>query len=209
LCLADGVGLVQAAPLANVAAGLKLEKFGAAPVSRQEVQAVLARSGPAEKCATLPQLARLAEEHRRHGRRVVLTNGCFDLLHVGHVAYLQQAAALGDVLIVAINSDASVRALKGPSRPIYNQQVRSHMLAALECVDHVLVFDEATPHALLRAIRPDVLVKGGTYTEDEVVGREVVLDYGGRVCVAGKREGVSTTAIVSALRSGEWKRRVG
>ncbi len=209
LSLAGGVVLEHAAPLANVAAGLKLQKFGAAPVSRREVQAELEQSRPLEKCVELQRMARLAEEHRRQGRRVVLTNGCFDLLHVGHVAYLQQAAALGDVLIVAINSDSSVQALKGPQRPIYNQEVRCTMLAALDCVDHVLVFDEATPHTLLRAIRPDVLVKGGTYREDEVVGREVVLSYGGRVCVAGKVDGVSTTSIVTELRRGEWKRRVG
>jgi D-beta-D-heptose 7-phosphate kinase/D-beta-D-heptose 1-phosphate adenosyltransferase len=209
LCLAGGLPLEQAVPLANVSAGLKLEKFGPAPVSREEVQAELASSGLADKRITLEHMARLAEQYRRVGRRVVFTNGCFDLLHVGHVAYLQQAAALGDLLIVAINSDSSVRALKGPQRPIYNQDVRAAMLVALDCVDHVLVFDEATPHALLRAIRPDVLVKGGTYSDAEVVGREVVLAYGGRVCVAGKVEGVSTTSIVSALRSGSWKRRAG
>jgi D-beta-D-heptose 7-phosphate kinase/D-beta-D-heptose 1-phosphate adenosyltransferase len=209
LCVAGGVPLEQAVPLANVAAGLKLEKFGAAAVSRQEVQAELTRHIPADKRVSAVQMARLAEEHRRQGRRVVFTNGCFDLLHVGHVTYLQQAAALGDALVVAINSDSSVRALKGPERPIYNEDVRCAMLAALDCVDHVLVFDEPTPHALLRAIRPDVLVKGGTYTAEEVVGREVVLAYGGRVCVAGKIEGVSTTSIVSGLRRREWKRRAG
>ena len=204
LCLAGGMPLEQAAPLANIAAGLKLEKLGAANVSRGEILADLAQheTGLAGKLLTLDQMARRAAVYRQQGRTVVFTNGCFDLLHVGHVTYLQQAAALGDVLVVGINSDASVRALKGPQRPIYPQQARAAMLAALDCVDHVLVFDDPTPHALLWAIRPEVLVKGGTYTEEEVVGREVVLAYGGRVCVAGCVEGVSTTAIVGAVRKG-------
>lgn len=205
LCLAAGWPLEQAAPLANIAAGLKLEKQGPACVTREELSLELARheTGLAGKLVTLEQMARLAETYRKQERCVVFTNGCFDLLHVGHVTYLQQAAALGHVLVVGINSDCSVRALKGPQRPIYNQQVRSAMLGALDCVDHVLVFDDFTPHAMLWAIRPDVLVKGGTYTEEEVVGREVVLAYGGRVCVTGMVEGVSTTDIVSAVRRGE------
>jgi D-beta-D-heptose 7-phosphate kinase / D-beta-D-heptose 1-phosphate adenosyltransferase len=211
LCLAGGLSLEQAAPLANIAAGLKIEKQGPASVTREELALELARheTGLAGRMVTLEQMARLAEAYRAQGRQVVFTNGCFDLLHVGHVTYLEQAAALGDVLVVGINSDSSVRALKGPQRPIYNQQVRSAMLAALDCVDHVLVFDEATPHALLWAIRPDVLVKGGTYGEDQVVGREVVQAYGGRVCVTGIVEGMSTTAIVSSVRRRETQCRLG
>lgn len=211
LCLAAGLPLEQAAPLANLAAGLKIEKQGPACVTRDEILLELAQheTGLAGKLVTLEQMARLADGYRKQNRRVVFTNGCFDLLHVGHVTYLQQAAALGEVLVVGINSDSSVRGLKGPQRPIYNQQVRSAMLAALGCVDHVLVFDDATPHALLWAIRPDVLVKGGTYSEEQVVGREVVLAYGGRVCVAGMVEGVSTTDIVSAVRRRETPCRLG
>jgi D-beta-D-heptose 7-phosphate kinase/D-beta-D-heptose 1-phosphate adenosyltransferase len=204
LCLAGRMPLEQAAPLANLAAGLKLERLGAAGVGRDELQAEVAGQEPtvAGKLTTLDQMTRLAEAYRHQGRKIVFTNGCFDLLHVGHVTYLQQAAAMGDVLVVAINSDASVRTLKGPQRPIYDQHVRASMLGALDCVDHLLIFDDATPHALLWALRPDVLVKGGTYTPDQVVGREVVLAYGGRVCVAGMVGGVSTTAIVSSVRKG-------
>jgi len=148
-------------------------------------------------------MASLAAAYRRKGKRVVFTNGCFDLLHVGHVTYLEEAAALGDVLIVAVNGDASVRRLgKGPERPIVPQADRAAMLAALACVDHVLIFDEATPHRLLKAIRPDVLVKGGTYTVEQVVGHEIAEGYGGRVCVTGIQPGVSTTQLVAEIRSG-------
>jgi D-beta-D-heptose 7-phosphate kinase/D-beta-D-heptose 1-phosphate adenosyltransferase len=203
VAVAGGGSLVEAVRLANVAAGLKVEKFGAAPVSRDEVRLALLRSPAATggKRVSLATVARLAESHRRLGERIVFTNGCFDLLHVGHVKYLEEAAALGDVLVVGLNSDRSVRALKGEGRPVIDESSRASLLAALACVDYVLVFDEATPHELLRQIKPDVLVKGGTYTPEEVVGREIVESYGGRVCVTGMTEGVSTTAIVESLRA--------
>ena len=133
----------------------------------------------------------------------MFTNGCFDLLHVGHVTYLAEAARLGNVLAVGINSDAGVRRLKGPSRPVIGQSDRAAMLAALACVQYVVVFDDDTPHALLRAIRPDVLVKGGTYTPEQVVGHEIVEAYGGAVRVTGVVEGISTTHILASLARGE------
>lgn len=139
------------------------------------------------------------EEHRRRGESIVLTNGCFDLLHVGHVTNLAECGRHGDVLIVAINSDSSVRRLKGPQRPVISEADRAAMLAALDCVDYVIVFDHDTPHELLHRLRPDVLVKGGTYTTQEVVGHEVVQAYGGRVCVTGVVEGISTSAILKSL----------
>jgi D-beta-D-heptose 7-phosphate kinase/D-beta-D-heptose 1-phosphate adenosyltransferase len=121
-------------------------------------------------------------------------------LHVGHANYLREAADLGDVLIVAVNSDASVRRLKGNDRPVIREADRAAMLAALACVRHVLIFEEDTPHELLRRLRPNVLVKGGTYTVEEIVGKEIVEAYGGRVCVLGKVDGVSTTEILAAVR---------
>jgi D-beta-D-heptose 7-phosphate kinase/D-beta-D-heptose 1-phosphate adenosyltransferase len=130
---------------------------------------------------------------------VVFANGCFDLLHVGHVTHLAEAALHGDVLFVGMNSDQSVRKLKGPDRPIVNERDRAAMLAALACVGHVVTFDEDTPHALLRAIRPDVLVKGGTYSPKQVVGREIVESYGGIVRVTGEVPGISTTKIVAGI----------
>ena len=138
----------------------------------------------------------LADEYRRLGKKIVFTNGCFDLLHIGHVSYLQEAATLGDVLVVAVNSDLSVKRIKGPTRPIIREEDRSALLAALACVTHVLVFDEDTPESLLRRIRPDVLVKGGTTID--IVGREIVEAYGGRVCLAGQVPGVSTTQLINA-----------
>ena len=125
-------------------------------------------------------------------------------MHVGHISYLKEAAREGDCLIVAINSDESVRRLnKAPDRPIFDQQYRAEMLAGLESVDYVVVFGEETPHAILRTLQPDVLVKGGTYRDDEIVGREVVLEYGGRVKAMGITPGVSTTEIVRRLRESE------
>jgi D-beta-D-heptose 7-phosphate kinase/D-beta-D-heptose 1-phosphate adenosyltransferase len=141
----------------------------------------------------------LVQSYRAQKKRIVFTNGCFDLLHVGHVTYLQEAARLGDLLIVAINADSTVRKLKGADRPVIAQEQRAAMLAALSCVTHVVVFEEPTPHALLQALRPDVLVKGGTYTTDEVVGHEIVEAYGGTVCVTGMTPGVSTTQLVQRI----------
>ena len=192
-----------AVQLSNVAAGLEVERTGVSIVTREEIRhQLLADHRPGtQKLVGLEDAAAFSAAHRARGERVVLTNGCFDLLHVGHVSYLAEAASLGDILIVAINSDASVRRLKGPQRPVINQTDRAAMLAALSCVHYVLVFDEETPHRVLEAVRPDVLVKGGTYAADEVVGREIVEAYGGRVCVTGVIPGVSTTNIVNLLVS--------
>jgi D-beta-D-heptose 7-phosphate kinase/D-beta-D-heptose 1-phosphate adenosyltransferase len=156
------------------------------------------RSAPS-KVVGAEEMAALAAAYRRAGRTLVFTNGCFDLLHAGHVRYLQEAARLGDVLVVAVNSDASVRALKGPGRPVIPEADRTALLAAPEAVDHVVVFGEDTPLRLLSLLRPDLLVKGGTYTVEEVVGRELVESCGGRVCVTGQTEGVSTTQILAAI----------
>ena len=139
-------------------------------------------------------------DYQRHlGRKIVFTNGCFDLLHVGHVTYLAEAAAHGDVLVVGVNSDESVRQLKGPSRPVIGQSDRAALLAALACVDGVVVFEDSTPHRMLELLRPDVLVKGGTYAPHEVVGREVVEAYGGEIRVTGVVDGISTTKIVDSI----------
>ncbi len=205
LCMAGGASGANAARLGNVAAGLEVEREGVAVIYRDEIRAALlsAQGGPPRKIITLAEAAVLAAGHRHRGQRVVFTNGCFDLLHVGHVTYLAEAAALGHVLIVGVNSDASVRKLKGPERPVIGESDRAAMLAALACVQHVIVFDDDTPHEMLRAIRPDVLVKGGTYTTEQVVGHEVVEAYGGSVCVTGVVDGISTTNILASLARGE------
>jgi D-glycero-beta-D-manno-heptose 1-phosphate adenylyltransferase len=148
--------------------------------------------------ALLQERARLRSE----GRRVVFTNGCFDLLHPGHVRYLREARSLGDVLVVALNSDASVRAIKGQGRPILNQDERSEVLAALESVDYVTVFEEETPRELIASLLPDVLVKGGDWAIDAIVGREEVEGAGGRVLSLPYLEGSSTSEIVKRIRQG-------
>jgi D-beta-D-heptose 7-phosphate kinase/D-beta-D-heptose 1-phosphate adenosyltransferase len=201
---AVGIGPFDLARLANIAGGLEVEQIGVVPISRDEVLTDLfsGSRAAADKICTVEELEQHAAARRRLGQRVVLTNGCFDLLHVGHVSYLQQAAQEGDCLIVAINSDASVRQLnKGADRPIFQEQQRATMLAALEAIDYVTIFDEATPHALLERVKPDLLVKGGTYTPDEIVGREIVESHGGQVKALGAVPGISTTRVLEQVRS--------
>ncbi len=153
-----------------------------------------------EKILT-PDEARAARARlRAEGRRLVFTNGCFDILHVGHVRYLQAARALGDALLVAINSDAAVRALKGDSRPVMNEGERAEMLAALSSVSYVTVFDALSPRALISELLPDVLVKGGDYGVDEIHGREEVEAAGGRVLALPFVEGASTTDIIERIK---------
>jgi D-beta-D-heptose 7-phosphate kinase/D-beta-D-heptose 1-phosphate adenosyltransferase len=132
-------------------------------------------------------------------QRVVFTNGCFDILHLGHVSYLEAAAQLGDVLVVGLNSDESVRRLKGASRPIMIAEARARVLAALECVEAVFVFEEDTPLRLIEALKPDVLVKGGDYTEERVVGASFVRSYGGEVVILPYVEGYSTTSLIQKV----------
>ena len=160
--------------------------------------------GPVRK-ARSKQLARSAAVRavraaRRRGLRVVFTNGCFDLLHVGHVRSLEAARRLGDRLIVGVNADAGVRRLKGPGRPIVPARQRAEILAALECVDWVVLFREATPLALIRALRPDVLAKGGDWSRDAIVGREEVAGWGGRVVRLRQVPGVRTSRVISQAR---------
>jgi D-beta-D-heptose 7-phosphate kinase/D-beta-D-heptose 1-phosphate adenosyltransferase len=141
---------------------------------------------------------------KRNGKRVVFTNGCFDLLHPGHIRSLETARALGDVLVVGINSDESVRVLKGPSRPVIPAEERAEILASLECVDAVLVFDELTPQKVIAALLPDVLVKGGDWPGNQIVGREEVEAAGGKVVLVDVVQGYSTSEILKKItRSGE------
>jgi len=139
------------------------------------------------------------ERLRREGRKIVFTNGCFDILHVGHVRYLQAARESGDVLVVALNSDSSVKAIKGEKRPLIPEGERAVVVAALESVDYVTVFSETTPLTLIECLRPDVLVKGGDWAEDQVVGREAVAKWGGHVVIIPVIKGASTTNIVDKI----------
>jgi D-beta-D-heptose 7-phosphate kinase/D-beta-D-heptose 1-phosphate adenosyltransferase len=199
LCLAGGADYDEAAALGNVAGGLEVEKIGVAVLTRQEILRDLLDHRRGDDGKRLDRESLLAEvRHRREaGQSIVFTNGCFDLLHPGHVRLLRQAAALGDYLIVGINSDASVRRLKGETRPINPEDARAEILGALECVDAVTVFGDDTPQDIIDAIVPDVLVKGGDYRPDEVVGRETVEAAGGRVVLIPLVEGHSTTGMVN------------
>jgi D-beta-D-heptose 7-phosphate kinase/D-beta-D-heptose 1-phosphate adenosyltransferase len=150
---------------------------------------------------TTDAIAAFAGELRRNGRRVVFTNGVFDLLHPGHIRYLQAARREGDVLIVAVNSDRSVRANKGPTRPITPEAERAEILSALACVDAVVIFDEATPADIIRRVQPDVLVKGADWAADAIVGRDTVEARGGRVVRVDVEPGWSTSKIIDRIRS--------
>ena len=199
--LANDAGWLRATELANVAAGLEVEKFGAVPVDLDEVLLdVLQSNHQAQgKCRSLDELVTELDAHRRQGRTLAFTNGCFDILHAGHVAYLRAAAEQGDLLIVGLNSDRSIRKLKGEGRPVNHEADRVMVLSALESVDYVVVFDKDTPKDLLRAIKPDVLVKGDEYSHDQVVGHEIVEAYGGKVARVPMVKGRSTTNIIRKI----------
>jgi D-beta-D-heptose 7-phosphate kinase/D-beta-D-heptose 1-phosphate adenosyltransferase len=205
MALAAGADYDPAIRLANVAGGLEVEKIGVATVSREEILGDLLRGGPGDggpgprKLRGRAALVHELNTRRALGQRVAFTNGCFDVLHAGHVQYLQEARACADLLVVGLNSDAGVRALKGPTRPVHSAGERALVLGALECVDYLTVFEEMTPRELIEAVRPDVLVKGADYSHDEVVGADFVESYGGRVHLAPLRPGFSTTRLLQRL----------
>src|SRR5262245_10490449 len=202
MTLAAGADYEPAIRLANIAGGLEVEKIGVATVTRDEILRDLLHGGPGtEKVLAREALSHELDSRRRLGQRVAFTNGCFDVLHAGHVQYLQEARAQADVLVVGLNSDASIRGLKGPGRPINPVAARSLVLAALQALDYVTVFDESTPLELIIAVRPDVLVKGADYRKSDVVGAEFVESYGGRVHLAALREGYSTTNLLRRLEA--------
>jgi len=156
---------------------------------------------PGSKIVTRSRLAAISRRLDREGKRLVFTNGCFDLLHAGHVRLLTRARAMGDALAVGVNADASVRRLKGPLRPVVGARDRMEVLASLECVDYVVRFSEPTPEALIRAVRPKVLVKGGDWSRDRIVGSETVRGGGGVVKVVPLQRGVSTSRIIRRILS--------
>ncbi len=202
--LAAGGSLEQATALANLAAGLAVARLGTAAIAGPELRRALQSSDGGGRGVMSPeQLAIAVEEARARGERIVFTNGCFDIIHAGHVGYLSEARRLGDRLIVAVNDDASVRRLKGEGRPINALERRLAVLAGLEAVDWVVAFEQDTPIPLLERLQPDVLVKGGDYGVDEVVGAGTVFDYGGEVRVLDYLDDCSTSALVERLQQGE------
>ncbi len=197
---ASGAELAEACFVANIAAGIVVGKHQTATAGPEEIMAYAFGQSASVKVVSRAELVSRVEAMKRSGMKIVFTNGCFDLLHVGHISYLNEARGLGDFLVVGLNTDRSIRALKGPSRPIIPEQERSHVLAALECVGSVVLFDEDTPLELIRAIRPDVLVKGADYTREQVVGHDIVESYGGVVRLIPLVEDASTTNIIRRIR---------
>ena len=203
--LAAGASLADGARLANAAAGLVVRRRGTAVVSTRELAAALLRrdlTAAESKVVDLPAAAAKAALWRGEGRTVGFTNGCFDLLHPGHVSLLTQAKAQCDKLIVGLNSDASVARLKGPGRPIQSEAARAAVMASMEAADLVVVFGEDTPLELIKAVQPAVLVKGADYTKEQVVGADVVEAAGGRIVLADLVDSYSTTATIAALKEG-------
>jgi D-beta-D-heptose 7-phosphate kinase/D-beta-D-heptose 1-phosphate adenosyltransferase len=200
--LAGGLKVETAVELANLAAGIVVGKVGTVPIAAHEIVAALTPSSGVrfgEKILDRARLATRVAEWRASGETIVFTNGCFDLLHVGHVTLLEDCHKFGTKLVLGLNSDASVQRLKGPTRPVVGENERARVMAALAAVDAVVLFEEDTPLELIEAVKPDVLVKGGDYSVETVVGHEVVMAAGGRVEIVPTVEGFSTTNIVKKL----------
>lgn len=202
LCLASGIKIEAAIRLANRAAGVVVSKVGTVPIQKTELLAMLVNEPASqipEKVLSLERLLGRVAGWRAAGQRIAFTNGCFDLLHVGHISLLEQARHEADRLIVGLNTDSSVQRLKGPTRPIVGENQRAHVLAALAAVDAVILFPDETPLSLIEAIRPDVLVKGGDYTESTIVGALEVRSWGGQVKIVQTIEGFSSTNLIAKL----------
>jgi D-beta-D-heptose 7-phosphate kinase/D-beta-D-heptose 1-phosphate adenosyltransferase len=193
--------LASSAALANVAAGLVVRKIGVATVTPAEIRIALHQRGQGGRdLVGSDELVDIVRDARERGERIVMTNGCFDILHAGHVTYLEEAKSLGDRLIVAVNDDASVARLKGESRPVNALEDRMLVLAGLAAVDWVVPFSDDTPAALIESVLPDILVKGGDYAPEEIAGGKAVLAHGGEVRVLQFRDGHSTTKIIERLK---------
>ncbi|MGN0512975.1 MAG: D-glycero-beta-D-manno-heptose 1-phosphate adenylyltransferase [Lachnospiraceae bacterium] len=199
--LAFGFSASGMLKLANTASSIKITKFGTAVVTLDEVVDELYHE--VNKIQTMDTIGRVLDGQR--DKKIIFTNGCFDILHIGHIKYLKEAKAKGDILVLGLNSDASVRRLKGPSRPVNSEKDRMDMLAEMEFIDYVVLFEEDTPYELITRVRPDVLVKGGDYQADNIVGADFVRSYGGSVEVIPFVEGKSTTNIINSMKRLEGK----
>ena len=200
--LSCGLDIKKAIYFANLAAGVVVGKLGSATANLDEIyeyESSLHKSSSSSHIKTFCEIEKLAKKFHKTGKKIVFTNGCFDILHVGHVKYLQEARSFGDVLILGLNADSSVRKLKGPSRPINNQEDRAYILASLESVDYVVIFEEETPYDLIKLIKPHVLVKGGDYEGKEVVGQDIADELKLVQFVDGK----STTNTIKRIQENE------
>jgi D-beta-D-heptose 7-phosphate kinase/D-beta-D-heptose 1-phosphate adenosyltransferase len=204
--MAGGLQVETAVELANLAAGIVVGKMGTVAIAQHELVAALTPSSgvsSGEKVLDGARLAKRIAEWRAAGETIVFTNGCFDLLHVGHVTLLEECHRFGSKLVLGLNADASVCRLKGPTRPVVGENERARVMAALASVDAVVLFAEDTPIELIRAVRPDVLVKGGDYSVETVVGHEDVIAAGGRVEIVPTVEGFSTSSLVKRMKGDE------
>ncbi|MDO8460309.1 MAG: D-glycero-beta-D-manno-heptose 1-phosphate adenylyltransferase [Nanoarchaeota archaeon] len=201
LSLASGASLEEGAILANHAAGIAVAKKGTYNVTFKELKEKITIEG--KKVVDLEELKRIVEEQKRKGRKIVWTNGCFDILHIGHIKYLQEAKKLGDILIVGINSDESVKKLKGPERPLQSEKERAEILSALDCVDYITIFPDITSTSLLGELQPNIYVKGADYTKESMNQdeRKAIMDYNGNIIFIPLVEGKSTSNIIQKLRS--------
>lgn len=198
LCIAAHIPLETCCKIANAAASIAVSKFGTSPVTYDELLDVLSENAPSMIVSTA-NIKRIADTLHSTGKKIVFTNGCFDILHAGHLHSLEYAKSLGDVLIVGLNSDASVKRLKGESRPIISENDRAALLKSLRMVDYVTIFEEDTPLNLIQAIQPDVLVKGEDYKNKEIAGKETVESMGGEVKLVDLKPGLSTSNIIEKI----------
>jgi len=191
-----------AVQLSNIAGGIEVEKFGVATVSVEEIinEIVSQNRGKRGKVLTTDSLLTELNWHRAQRETIVFTNGCFDVVHIGHIEFLKFCRSQGSIVVVGLNSDSSVKTIKGPDRPINNQYDRAAVLAAMETVDYITIFDEPDPLELIKKIRPDVLVKGRDWAEKGVVGREFVESYGAKVALAPLVEGKSSTSVIHKIK---------
>ena len=200
-CMANQYDIKEAVYIANCASGLQVSKVGTSSVSWNEVCVDMAdgRTDWGYKVIDDRVLSNFRKKHI--DKKIVFTNGCFDILHIGHVKYLRQASLLGDILIVGVNSDASVRRLKGQHRPVNPEEDRTEILCSLDFVDYVVIFEDDTPYRLINILQPDVLVKGGDYRPDEIVGKEIVENRGGKLVLIPYVDGKSTTGLIEKIRN--------
>lgn len=202
MAVANGLSIENAVVLANLAASIAVSRFGAASVSLEEMMNTLRGRSPDNKVVAQRDIAGVLRKHQIQGQTIVFTNGVFDLFHAGHLEILRKASSFGDILVVGVNSDASVGRIKGPGRPIMSQADRVEVIAALGFVDYVVLFEEDTPLHLIEEVRPDVLVKGEDWKGKEIVGEDVVKRKGGRVELVKLVGGISTTELIKRIRGG-------
>ncbi len=200
-CMVNGFDMKDAVDIANYAAGIQVSKVGTSSVYWKEIRKYLTNEKDVVSHKILMGTAVDTFREDNKDKKIIFTNGCFDILHIGHLRYMQEAAELGDILVIGLNSDDSVKRLKGPERPINNQNDRAEMLSALEFVDYVVIFDEDTPYELIKKIQPDVLVKGGDYNKDNVVGKDIVEARGGELKLLPFVKGKSTTNIINKIKA--------